>query len=942
MKAISMRGDFYSFILNGNVWITASFVFLFNFSYGQTDVLTNHNDLKRTGWNNKETILATDNVSSGNFGKIFSRDVDDQIYAQPLVVSNVPIGGGTHNIVLVATVNNTLYAFDADDPNASNPYWKDNLTKDPKHYRPVNNTDMSGACGGNYKDFSGNMGIVGTPVIDSSTKTLYVVSRSVTKASPQNFVQTLHAINVTTGNEKPGSPVEINASFPGSGDGSVGGVINFDPQKQNQRPGLLLYNGIVYISWASHCDWSPYHGWIIGYDANTLQQKYVYNDTPGGGLAGIWMSGQAPSVDDDGNIYVTTGNGTTGVGTNPNDTSNRGSSLVKLSPELKVEDFFTPSNYQYLNSNDRDYGCTGVFLMPNTHLSLSGSKDGGSYLIDNDNMGGMKSDNSNVLQRLNFGDWGTVNSIHLYGSPVYYKDAYNNEYIYGWAAKGLLKQIPFDRSKMLFDTVNAKVGITVLPSGYLPGGILAVSSNGSQEGSAILWASRVSNGNPNQATVPGMLQAFDAEDVTHELWNSNWNSKRDSIGNYAKFVPPTIANGKVYMATFSNKLNVYGLNPPPASPCTNTLPPTWQSADIGYVANAGDVCVDKGTYSITASGDDIWNTKDAFHFVFQKVITDETELTARIVSVKATSSYAKCGIMFRQNLDPGSPFVFLSVFPTNKMIMLERTDQSANAISVSDTLNNSAPYWIRIYNKGNKYISYTSSNGTDWTILDSVTLSLGTNPYVGIAYTTRNNSILDTAIVDNVALRISGALDVNLINFNGKNIDNKKTVLNWITGREINNDHFEIQRSSSNTDFVKIATIKDRGTSSGDFNYSFTDNSPQDGKNYYRLKLVGKNGNVSYSSIVLVKFNFRKILIYPNPASNKIYITNNLNFSKGKSINFQLLDFGGKTLYKKDYQTNDVDIITFNIPSKIPNGMYVLIVTNSEGYKEGEQIFINR
>src|SRR5690242_966826 len=184
MKAISMRGDIYSYIFKWNVWITASFVFLFNFSYGQADVLMNHNDLKRTGWNNKETILATDNVSSGNFGKIFSRDVDDQIYAQPLVVSNVSIGGGTHNIVLVATVNNTLYAFDADDPNASSPYWKVNLTFDPANYRPVQNTDMTGACTsfpGGYQDFRGKIGIVGTPAIDTSTKTIYLVARSVSK-----------------------------------------------------------------------------------------------------------------------------------------------------------------------------------------------------------------------------------------------------------------------------------------------------------------------------------------------------------------------------------------------------------------------------------------------------------------------------------------------------------------------------------------------------------------------------------------------------------------------------------------------------------------------------------------------------------------------------------------------------------------------------------------
>ncbi len=909
-------------------------------SFGQVSVIMNHNDLGRTGWNSNETILATDNVSSGNFGKIFSRDVDDQIYAQPLVVGNVAISGGTHNIVLVATVSNTLYAFDADDPSASSPYWQDNLTYQPANYRPIKNTDMIYACSGNYKDFSGNMGIVGTPVIDTSTNTLYVVSRSVTKTGTPVFVQYLHAIDISTGAERPGSPVYITATYPGTGDGSVGGVITFDQQRQNQRPGLLLYNDIVYIAWASHCDWVPYHGWVIGYDATTLQQKFVYNATPNGGLGGIWMGGLAPSVDENGNIYITTGNGTTGSGGNANDTINRGSSLLKLSGNLKVKDFFTPMNYVYLNDNDKDYGINGALLIPGTHLSLSGSKDGGLYLIDDNNMGGTTSDDSNVLQRLNMGT-PTNNTRHLYGSPAYYKDEYNNEYIYGWAEGALLKQIPFDRNTMLFDTLNSKIGITALP-GYMPGAMLAVSSNGSQHGTGILWASHGVSGNANHEVVPGELQAFDATDVTHELWNSNWNSKRDSIGKFAKFVFPTIANGKVYMATFSNKLNVYGLNPPPASPCTNTLPPTWQSADIGYVGFAGDVCVSNGVYTVTSSGDDIWNTADAFHFVFQKVITDETELTARVTSIKNTNSFAKCGIMFRQNLDPGSPYVFLSIIPSNQIYFQQRTWQSGNAVNIGSPVAHGVPYWLRIYNKGNKYISSYSSNGTDWTKLDSVTFAMGPNSYVGIAYTTHDNTVLDTAVVDNVALRISGALSFNLVNFIGKNENDKKTLLTWATTGEINNDHFEIQRSSSNTDFKTIGLVKRDNAPSGLHNYAFTDLSPQDGNNYYRLKQVDAEGNVSFSSIVLVRFNFKKIAIYPNPASTKIYINNNYNFSNGKNITVQLLDFNGKLLYGQVLKTNGINISTFNIPAKINNGMYVLTVTSSKGDKQSELVFINR
>ncbi|MEO8960375.1 MAG: hypothetical protein ABI325_00745, partial [Ginsengibacter sp.] len=490
-----------------------SFLFTCLNSDAQVNVLMNHNDLKRTGWNNKETVLAPDNVNSGNFGKIFSRVVDDQIYAQPLVLSNVLIKGGYRNIVIVATVNNSIYAFDADDASITNPYWYSNLTYNPTLYRPVKNTDMTGACSGNYKDFAANMGIVGTPAIDTITNTLYVVSRSATKTSSQRvFVQYLHAISISTGKEKPGSPVYITATYPGTGNGSVGGTLTFNQQKQNQRPGLLLYNGLVYICWASHCDWTPYQGWVMAYDATTLQQKYVYNTVPNGGLAGIWMSGQPPSVDDAGNIYVTTGNGTTGSGSNPNDTTNRGSSLLKLSDTsgvLRVVDFFTPMNYTYLNNYDLDYGVDGVLLIPGTHLSLSGSKEGRLFLIDNNNMGGTTVDNSNVLQTLNVANTATSNTRHLHGSPVYFKDAYGHEYVYAWSEGSFLKQFPFVRSTMRFDTINQKVGNTVLPNG-MPGAMLSLSSNGTQQGTGILWANHSINGNANHANVPGILQAFDA------------------------------------------------------------------------------------------------------------------------------------------------------------------------------------------------------------------------------------------------------------------------------------------------------------------------------------------------------------------------------------------------------------------------------------------------
>ncbi|HUZ57517.1 MAG TPA: T9SS type A sorting domain-containing protein [Hanamia sp.] len=923
-----------------HLFLITSFLLSFCVSNAQVNVIMNHNNLIRTGWNSNETILTQSNISNGNFGLVFSRNVDDQIYAQPLVLSNVSIGGGIHNVVIVATVNNSLYAFDADNASVSTPYWKDNLTYDSVNYRPIKNTDMTGACGGNYEDFSGNIGIVGTPAIDTITNTLYVVSRSVTKTGTPTFVQYLHAIDISTGAEKPGSPVSITGTYTAPGHP----MVTFDEQKQNQRPGLLLYNGIVYIGWASHCDWGPYEGWLMGYDISTLAQKYTYSTVLSGGLAGIWMSGQPPAVDDNGNIYITTGNGSTGYGGNPDDTSNRASSLIKLSTAsgaLKVADFFTPMDYEYLNDNDLDYGVDGVLLIPYSNLSLSGSKEGKLYLINDNDMGGATSDNSNVLQTINVSDDNVNNTRHLHGSPVYYKDRLGNEYVYAWPEGSLLKQLPFVRANMLFDTLNTIRGNTVLPNG-MPGAMLSISSDGTNYGTGILWASHPINGDANQSVVPGDLQAFDVTNVTHELWNSNWSSKRDSVGNFAKFVPPTIANGKVYMATFSNKLNVYGLNPLPASPCSNTLPPLWQSSDIGYVAYPGDVCVNDGKYTITASGADIWGTEDAFHYVYQQVITDYTDLTARVVSIKNTNANAKCGIMFRQNLDPGSPYIFLALTPSNGIWMQQRNAQSASATTDASLSSYTTPYWVRVVSTGNKYVSYISPDGNNWAPMDSVTLALGTNPYVGFAYSTHDNTVLDTAIVDNVTLTIEDPLAVNLINFSVKNINEKYALLNWTTDTEINIDHFDIQHSSVNSDFNTIGTVKGNDNSSISNDYSFEDAEPLNGENYYRLKEVDSNRDTTYSSVVPVTFNFNRIEIFPNPADKQIYVRNNKNFSNSNNLEIQIIDFAGNVLYKQNSPSSGANIITVNVPSNITNGVYVVMVTNSKGEKQGAKIFINR
>ena len=524
-------------------------------------VLTQHNDNGRTGANLQETVLNTSNVNTNQFGLLLARPVDDQVYAQPLVMTNVSIPGkGIHNLVIVATVNDSVYAFDADDLSVAAPYWHTSFLG--ANARAPRNSDMTGACGGNYQDFSGNIGIVGTPVIDPVTGTIYLVAR--TLENNTTFVQRLHALDVTSGLDLT-NPVVISATYPGTGAGSVGGIVTFDPQRQNQRPGLALVNGVVYVSWSSHCDWGPYHGWVIGYDASTLKQVVVFNDCPNGSNAGIWMSGQAPAADTNGNLYLSTGNGTVDTGGGPN----RGESFLKLTRNgagLNVTSWFTPYNWQVLENGDIDLGSGGLLLIPGTSLAFGGGKEGIAYLVNRDNMGGLSgaASDTNVVQSFQV----TPNELH--GGAVWW-DGPGGPYGYIWPAAVNLQQYRFDRAAGKFTLPALAQSPTAAPAGQ-PGGILTLTANGNATGSGIIWASHQLTGDANQSVRPGILHAYDASNVAKELWNSQQLPSRDAVGNFAKFVPPTVANGKVYLATFSGQLDVYGLLPT-ASPAQLTVSP---------------------------------------------------------------------------------------------------------------------------------------------------------------------------------------------------------------------------------------------------------------------------------------------------------------------------------------------------------------------------------
>jgi hypothetical protein len=322
----------------------------------QVSVLTQHNNNERTGANLKEVILTPSKVNMKQFGMLFRRVVDDQIYGQPLYVPNIKLRGGTHDLIYVTTVNNSVYAFDVNDASASEPFWHVNFGVPPTVY------DGRYGC----TDMNGNMGIIGTPVIDAQEGTLYVVAAT---RVGNGFTQRLHALDLATGADREASPVTITA--PG-----------FHPLMQSQRPGLLLSRGRVYIGYASHCDKEPYHGFLISYDAKSLQQTGSFNTSPQGQAASIWQFGLAPAVDAEGNIYFVTGNGSW------NGSSDFSESFLKLDSNLKILDWFTPTDHAHLDAIDADLNCSGAVLVPGTGLVMDAGKQGVLYLVDTQHLAG--------------------------------------------------------------------------------------------------------------------------------------------------------------------------------------------------------------------------------------------------------------------------------------------------------------------------------------------------------------------------------------------------------------------------------------------------------------------------------------------------------------------------------------------------------------------------
>ena len=586
----------------------------------QISVVTQHYDIGRTGANTSETILTPSNVSFSQFGKLFSHSVDGYVYAQPLYVPGVTMGAGTpqagtkHNVVFIATENDSVYAFDADSnspaANAS-PLWHITLL-DASHgaapgARVMLSTDIR------TTDIVPVIGITSTPVIDPSNGTIYVVGKTKEPAANGGvvYVQRLHALSITNGAEKFGGPVKLAASVPGNGNASVSGTLHFDPYWQNQRAGLLLLHGVVYIASGAHEDSGPWHGWILAYNATTLKQTGAWCSTPNGLRGGIWGAGTglAADVPDPvghpfGRIFPSTGNGTfDAVAPNYNNSMDYGDSILKLDlangiPTMTasgkpVGDDFTPFDQASLNSGDKDQGSGGTLLLPNAasggqHLLVQAGKSGRIYVVNQENMGGYHPSNTSDPQE-------KAATRGLWSAPAYW-----NGHIYIWASIDYLRSFTFVNGVMSSTSTHSA------ESSNFPGSTPTVSANGNSNG--IVWTI---NSQSYASQGRETLQAHDALNVTKLLYSSDQDLARDNPGPAVKFTVPTVANGKVYVGA-EYQVSVFGLlngstqaAAPAISPAsqsftssvTVTMTDTTTGASIHYTTNGSTPTAASPTYS---------------------------------------------------------------------------------------------------------------------------------------------------------------------------------------------------------------------------------------------------------------------------------------------------------------------------------------------------------
>jgi fibronectin type 3 domain-containing protein len=849
-----------------------------------TNILTYLNDLAGTGANTNETTLTPANVNSSQFGKLFTSSVDGQLVAQPLYMANVNIttgaNQGIHNVVFVATTHDSLYAFDAGNgvllwhTSFINNTSAGVLDVNPNINASTLVTSVPSADV-NSTDINPEVGVIATPVIDPSTGTIYLTAKTKDvvngNTSAPDYVYQLYAINIENGHLQTsmgGGVIQFGdtvysggnytnttsisvAATTASAIGQSGGVIKFNTLRAMDRTGLTLYNGQIYIGFASHGDNNPYHGWVVAFNAGNLQLNGVFCTTPGDQEGGIWQSGGRIEIDSSGALYFETGNGgfagVTLGGSNPNPTLNAngfpvdgdyGDAVLKLvvdptttpaSPGqngwgLKVSDYFAPSNQQTLDNNDTDMASSGLVILPNSlgdaahpHLLLARGKSGVIYLIDRDNMGKYNSSTDLVVQE--FTDAGG-----FWSSPTLFltNAAGTTANFYGTDYGGALQQ--WSISNAAFSTAVVHTG----PDTYnFPGATGFISANGTANG--IVW---------QVDKTSGQLRAYSAANVSTELYTSNQNSARDSIsGNgVIKFSVPIVDNGEVFVGA-GNALVVFGelnaVTQAPAAPTnlaasalsasqvqltwtrnstnesgfdverstdgvnfaqvglgdagatafidSNGLQPDakyyyrirainkignsaysnvtstttllgivglWADSDVGAPGATGGASFANNTYTVSGSGNDIFNTSDNFHYIYQPLNGDGT-IIAHVLTQGNTSGGAKAGVMIRATLNGNSDFADVVTTPADGVLFQERTTIGGAAATVG-SIGGSAPEWVMLVRTGNVITGFASANGQSFTLLGSTTISMASSVFVGLAVTSNNDGALSTATFNNV------------------------------------------------------------------------------------------------------------------------------------------------------------------------------------------------
>ena len=884
--------------------------------------LTWRYDLTHAGQNTQETALTPANVDSNAFGKLFSLSVDDHVFAQPLYVPALKMSDGlVHNVLFVATENDSIYAFDADTK--GNPIWKVSLLTAAygagSGATPVPQTDVAPS-----QDIGPNIGITGTPAINSATNTMYVVAN--TKESGQYFSR-LHAINILTGAEQSGSPVNITASATGTGDGSSGGVVPFSALWTNQRAALDYYNGYVYIAYSSHGDISPFHGWVFAYDATTLKQTGALCLSPNDQGASVWGSGAGLPIDTSaGKLFIVTSNGDRNTPFKSN--SDYGESVLAFNlgnGTLTPSDEWTTYNYEALNTPDWDLGSGGLLMLPDQsgtypHLILAAGKEGRISLLNRDSLGGLASgSNSTAVQDF------TVSSIPQ-GEGFWGTAAYWNGNVYDWAG-GDDGGTP--NAGMAFKLTNGTLSTT--PSSKttftsaFPGPTFSVSSNGTQNG--IVWAIKADQFNSGG---PAVLYAFDPDDLANILYESDAKSS-DSAGPANKFSVPVVTNGKVYVAA-KGEVDVYGLVNAEQTAAAPAITP-----DGGTFSASQSVTMSSSTGSATIYYTVDGTTPTTASTQYTGAITVSTDTTVKAIATAAgyaQSSVSSATFNFSNQTPPVSFSPAAGTYMNAQTVTISDSDASAKIYYTTDgstPSSSSSPYSSPIPVAASETIK---AIGIDPALTDS---TVGTAAYV----IQNGGTTVDFG---------SGFSNTQGLTFNGSAAPANTSQLQLTSGVSQAGSFFwnaPINVQAFTTSFEFQVT---NGQANG-FTFTIQNVGP--------TSLGGDSAGLGYQNIqksVAIKFNFYNYNsegsdstgLYTDgqaPSTPTVDISpSGIQLSSGDAINAQIV-YDGTTLTLTLHDTTNNDSFTtswpINIPQTVGSNTAYVGFTGGTGGLSADQYLLN-